>query len=233
MVESQPLGLSNTLGNLEIRVDEEHGGLRLAGCAVLLASFVAYLLLVAWIVPETGLIGGVFALLAAALTTRTIERILAHRWPSSRILTIRRQVIALENAGDVELSLNAENHINVLFWKFRVPRRTRVPKGWLVLALALEQDGSLLTLYTLIPPEALPDIPLHPLFTTLDKGKAGKGNEQGARTGPIDLHMAGRQRQLLEAESVRGERGAELSRESFCALIVYLQGNFNQWMPRE
>ena len=120
-------------------------------------------------------------------------------------------------------SLDPGENIAVLTWCFRVNRRARVPKGWYMVACALEQDERYLPVYTFMSPEDFSLLRASERFTLL------LGRKQRQQQG--DLRMAGQQKRLHSAEQVRWLQGGEMNREDFARYLGHLQQRFPDWMP--
>lgn len=210
-----------------LAVDTEHSSFRFAIVAIYIAfSIVIYLVLNA-IMPEANLniLAIIIALVISAVLTQQVERVLKARWPSGRILVIDHddKIMLMQNQ-QVQHEINAQQQINVLLWRFAITRRARVPKGWHMVACALEQDEHYLAVYTLISPDAFNALNADQRFTVL-VSKKDQAKQHGG-----DLRLAGEQRRLHLAESNRWVSGAEVSNDDFIAYIRYLQGQYPQWM---
>jgi len=101
--------------------------------------------------------------------------------------------------------------VNLLTWRFTVPRRGRVPKGYLCLAMQLLQDEQQITIYTFYDPKKLDRLEKVEAFTPLVSRRTLQEDR-------LNLRVAGQQRRLLQAEDERWQNGAELVPEDFAAL---------------
>lgn len=208
-------------------VDTEHNSFRFAIVAIYAVFTIIIYLILDAIMPEANLniIAGIIALVIAAVLTQQVERTLKARWPSGRVLAVNQadKIQILQN-DTVQHEVNGQQQVNVLLWRFTVSRRARVPKGWHMIACALEQDETYVPVYTLISPDAFDALKAEQHFTVLISPKE-QAKQQGG-----DLRLAGEQRRLHLAESNRWNSGAEVSNDDFIAYIRYLQGQYPQWM---
>ena len=141
-----------------------------------------------------------------------------------------RSTIKLIDRGG-EQKIDAEKQVNVLLWRFTIKRRSRVPKGWYMVACALQQvdqEETYLAVYTFMSPDAF-DALKTGHFTMLVSQKESEKSES-TRHGQ-DLRLMGEQRRLHAAESARWMNGAEMTNDDFINFIRQLQEQFPQWMP--
>lgn len=214
-------------GQLELPVDVEHGGIRAAGCGTFaVGSILGFFLLNLLGIPAVATAIG--SLVVGGLIANLMDRYLKENWSSGRVLLADAEQIILRQRDDVERELNPLQHVNVLAWRFEVPRTGRVRRGWYVLALALEQDGDYLAAYTFASPKTFEGMPHSDLFTRLDRKKRRKSKSESIR----EMKAAGEQRRLLEAESERGFNGAELTYEDFLQYLTFLHESYPKWMSR-
>jgi hypothetical protein len=136
--------------------------------------------------------------------------------------------IKLVRNAQVQSEVDPDQRVNVLLWHFKIGRRSRVKRGWLVVACALEQNDSYLAIYTFMPPEAFESKNYGPHFSLLQNIKEQK--EPGGRLSN-QMQVAGIQRRLHVAEKVRWMDGAEMTPDDFSAYLKTLQEYFPQWMP--
>lgn len=208
--------------SLILPVDPEHNALRLSIIAILVVSSIAGVVIFNTIIPGEGinLIAGILAFAAAVFLTWLAEKFLKGRWPSGRTIAIHENSIQLRSKGVVQQEIDASKHVNILFWRFKIKRGSRM-KGWFVVACALEQESNYLAVYTFISPEQVnaPEIAnrFKTLLPTKDSDK--------------DLRLAGEQRRLRVAEEHRWMQGAEMSKADFETFIARLQRQFPRWMP--
>lgn len=175
-------------------------------------------------VPFINLIAIGGAIVIAMLTTRGIESGMKRRWPSGRFFEIAGDKLRLGTGNRITRELDGAQHVNVMTWRFTITKRTRVAKGWYVVALALMQDDLYLPLYTFMSPEDFNALPLAEHFPVLSPAKT---KEQG------DLRLAGQQRRLRTAEYARWNEGAELTRADFDTVLAALREKFPAWMISE
>ncbi len=142
------------------------------------------------------------------------ERVLKRLWPSRRSLKVDETGLTLSKQAQTESTLNWRQHINVLAWRFTVPpRRGRIPKGWYCMACRLVQDEQAMTFYAFFPPDEAKALAHYDRFATLVSRKAWE------KATPAERLAMGDQARLHSAEMERWERGAELAREDFAALV--------------
>jgi hypothetical protein len=127
----------------------------------------------------------------------------------------------------VQDKINAQEPFSVLMWRFQTKKRSRVPKGWFVIACALEQNDTYLSVYTFASPGDAELLQKRFKFTTLASEK--EANAKDVRQD--SLRFAGEQRRLRLAETFRWNSGAEMSLADFETFIARLNGQFSQWMP--
>lgn len=210
--------------DLRLPVDPEHGFLRLVVMLTFVLSGVgSYVLLNILLaqVPFINLIAIGVAVVIAMLTTRGVESGLKRRWPSGRVFEIAGDTLRLAAGDRVMREIDGAQHVNVLTWRFTITKRTRVAKGWYVVALALMQDDLYLPLYTFMSPEDFNEFKLNEHFSVL---APSKGPEQP------DLRLAGQQRRLRTAEYARWNEGAELTKADFETALAAMQAKFPAWM---
>lgn len=209
-----------------IPVDAEHGGIRLAVVLVFIIGWIAAYIILSALISGAGL--NVVALLGGFAVayglTSVAERMLKRRWPSGRILKLDERGVSLVLRGQVQqaMMIGEDAVVNALLWRFETRRRSRVPKGWSVLALALERDETYLCVYTFMSPDQVRQFVDAEHFTVLksakDTPKSGAGRD--------DLLLAGEQRRLYLAEQQRWLNGAEMTRDDFQRYIDLLRQQF-------
>lgn len=210
--------------DLRVPVDPEHGLLRLIVMLTFVISGIgSYLLLNILLgdVPFINLIAIGLAIVIAMLTTRAVESGMKRRWPSGRYFEITGDKLRLGNGSRITREIDGSQHVNVMAWRFAINKRTRVPKGWYVVALAMMQDDLYLPLYTFMSPEDFDAMRSAEHFPVLTPSKT---KEQG------DLRLAGQQRRLRTAEYARWNEGAELTKADFDAVLEALREKFPTWM---
>ncbi len=210
-------------------VDPEHSAVRLAVIGLFIAGWALGFFVLNALISSEGL--NIIAILVsfalAALTTQQAERVLKRRWPSGRVLQAADGRVQIVQRGQVQQEIRTGQQVNALTWRFAIRRRSRVPKGWYMVACALEQDDVYIAVYTFMPPQAFEQLGAGGHFTPLISRK--ELNAGGAAQG--DLRMAGEQRRLHMAENARWNFGAEMTPDDFKRYVIWLQGRFPQWMP--
>lgn len=212
---------------LSIPVDREHGGLRLSLVAVFVVLWFIGFLIANAIISSAGfnIVAGIIAFGVAALGGRLIEPFLKERWPSGRFVEVDAQGVRLMKHNTAETEIRSNDGVSTMLWRFKVNRRARVPKGWFVVACALEQNDLYLPIYTFASPEQAEQLNKITRFTDLMNEKNANAVKQDS------LRVAGEQRRLRVAETHRWTDGAEMTFEDFQAYIERLNGQFPQWLP--
>ena len=207
-------------------VDREHGALRLSIVVVFISLWIITFLLLNTLIGAEGLsvIAIVVSFVATALLTQQAEKHMKTRWPSGRTIHIDGDKIKLAKKSEVQLTIDADQRVNVLLWRFKINRRSRVPKGWFMVACALEQDENYIPVYAFLSPNDYEDLSKSGQFKLLQSKK--ELEKQGS-----DIRLAGEQRRLHTAESIRWMNGAEMSPEDLKTFLTHLQERFPQWMP--
>lgn len=213
-------------------VDPEHGRLRLAVVIVFAISAVGGFLAIDALTPSVGLnilalIGG---FIVAYAVTALFERLLKQRWPSGRTVEVDASGVRMMQHGQVQQQISADKPTMTLMWRFQTKRRSRVPKGWFLLACALEQDDATVAVYTLMSPDQFKNLDKSERFKAL---KAKADPENATSRGRDDLLLAGEQRRLLQAENQRWQIGGELSADDFSAYLATVNTHFPQWIRSE
>jgi hypothetical protein len=210
--------------SLRFPVDADHGRLRFTVVLAFAAIWALGFFLISTLTDGGGfnllaILGGL--LLAYALTT-SIERWLRPRWPSGRAVELDDDGIRLVRRGSLEAAMRADEAVNPLHWRFQVARRSRVPKGWWMVACGLETEEQYLIVYTFMSPAQFESYDRAGLFTRL----VGK-KEQGK----TDLRLAGEQRRLRDAENYRWMYGAEMQSDDFMRYVEQVHTRYPEWMP--
>jgi hypothetical protein len=208
-------------------VDAEHTGFRLAIFGLFFLLSAAGYLLLSMVLPSEGL--NLFALIGGLLfgfvLSAYAERLLKVRWPSGRAIQIDPTGARTLNRGVIEKTVRADEPASILQWRFQTRRRTRVPKGWFVVACALEQDNNYLSVYTFMSPDDLKQFDSHNYFATLPSRKESQDKSKGRDA----LLLAGQQRRLMDAESHRWIDGAEMTAEDFKTCVTRITEQYPQW----
>jgi hypothetical protein len=215
--------------SLNLAVDSEHGALRLSVVLLFIATWIITYAIANALISSEGfnLIAIIIAFVTSALIARTSEKALQQRWPSGRNVEIDENGVRVLSKGAIQNDIHASEPFSVLLWRFQTKRRSRVPKGWFVIACALEQDDNYLAVYTFTSPELAETLQQKYRFTTLasEKDATAKDTRQDS------LRFAGEQRRLRLAETFRWNHGAEMSLEDFEQFLSRVDGQFSQWMP--
>lgn len=153
-----------------------------------------------------------------------IERGLKRLIPSRRSALLTSEALTVSDrrrrpARDV--CIDWGRTVNVTAWRFTVQRRTRVPKGWFLMALHLLQDEEEVILYTFMPPREAEAVVGYRNFVRLRPRRETQSN--------TDLSAVAEQRRLLKLEDARWNDGAEIAREDFCAMLSVLQRRVPGW----
>ncbi len=209
-------------------VDPEHAALRLT---VIVSFFVVLMLsyiIMSIILPQEGfnLLGVVVGLGVATVTIQVIDAAFKRRWPSGRTLEIDEQGVRLALRGETQHEISSGDTVQALMWRFEIQRRARAPKGWYVVALALNQGDVYVPVYTFMSPQDFQAMPLNQLYTPLSKDKplAEAAN---------DFRAAGYERRLRSAENARWSAGAEIDKANFNAYMDTLRRRYPQWLTRD
>ena len=217
------------LPGLEIQVDKEHSGVRLVGCLTFLFGVIGSYLIINTFAPNGGLLTIGAALAIAVGLTYTADYLGKTYWPSNRAIQFLDDMIVLVKGDQVQGEIDAGQSVNLLQWHFEAKRHPRVPKGWYVVANALEQDGEFIVSYSIASPTDFQALPLSRLSTRFERKRRKKGKQEDAP----DLRAAGSQRRIALAEFHRGELGAEMSLEDYHAYLDYLADTYTAWMPKD
>ena len=211
---------------LTFTVDPEHAGIRLITIVLFLGG------LVFWYLVVSLLLGGGFNLIAVIAafvltygTTTVVEKQLKEKWPSGREITVSEEAVQILKKDKVQRSVDPQQQVNVLLWRFPVKRRTKVPKGWYVVSIALEQEGEYIPSYTFMSSEDFRQIEYSEQYVELVSKKELEKSKNR------DMRLAGQQRRLHIAENERWIDGTEMTPEQYSQYIDYLKSHFPKWMP--
>lgn len=202
-------------------IDPEPFTLRLTLVGVLIFTVIAsYILINRFIDAGSFSIIGLFgAIIVSAGVLYLIESPLKKNWPTKRFVTLKDDTIHVKDGEKIEREIDPQQQVNVFTWYFIVERRSRVPKGHYVIAIALEQDDLYIPVYTIMSPAEYETSALE--FDKL-QSKKKMGN---------DLRVAGQLRRLHMAEAARGLDGVEMLPEDFLTYHQTLKAKYNRWMP--
>ncbi len=206
-----------------IPVDVEHGAIRVLLPVLAIGGFIAGFFLTTWLIntlnidTASGCVAFLVGLGLAAFATLTGNRLLARLFPGGRSLCLGPDTLEFRDrkrSGTASVTIDWNQRINVLAWRFTVPRTTvRAQKGWYMLGIQLLQDDAVLSLYTFMSPQEAALVPHYDTFKPLLPRTAVQNNE-------ISLRDLAEQRRLLQAEDERWQHGAEVQRADFAALIA-------------
>jgi hypothetical protein len=212
----------------KIPVDADHGGIRLLVVLAFIAAGIGGYALVNAVIPNAGisLLAILSALFIAWAASQLTETLLRGRWKSGRYLVLQTGAVQLTRRTTIEMGIQDEQPVQVLMWRFVVKQRARVPRGWIMLACALEQNDVYLPIYTFVSPEHFDQVPHNERFAALISKKDAPKTSTAR-----DVVLSGQQRRLYVAEQHRWMDGAEVTRDDFMDYLDFLQGNFSRWMP--
>ncbi|RMG75606.1 MAG: hypothetical protein D6711_06190 [Chloroflexi bacterium] len=210
----------------EFLIDPEPAGLRLAVVAAFFIGFIGGFAVLSTVfsLGACSLIGIFGGLGVATVLTLVTENVLRRVWKSNRRLVVENDRLAFEFGGKPMRAIKPGGQVNVLAWRFATKRRTRVPKGWYMVAINFEQDDVYLPVFTLMSPEAFDALPFKDIFFELTGTRRDLEKEQ-------DLRLAGQKRRILMAETARGIDGVEMLNEDFMRFVLYMRETFSTWMP--
>ncbi|MCY4466404.1 MAG: hypothetical protein OXE46_12795 [Chloroflexi bacterium] len=212
--------------DLVFEVDREHSGVRLLGCFLFLFGSIASYFVLSSLFSNGGLLAVGAALAIAVALTYLGDHLAKRYWPSNRVIQFADDMIQLLKSEQLQGAIHGGSTVNLLMWHFEAKRHPRVPKGWYVVANALEQDGEMIVSYSIASPTDFEALPLSRLSVKFQKKKRKKGEEQ-------NLREAGVQRRIAQAEFHRGELGAELTLDDYHAYLDYLADTYTSWMPKD
>jgi hypothetical protein len=174
------MNITTTDSTLSIPVDREHGALRFSLVVIFIVVAAITFAIANALIPSEGfdIIAGIIALAVAALGARLLEPILKERWPSGREVQLDHEGARLKYRDRIEEEIKSNDAVSVLLWRFKVKRRGRVPKGWYVIACALEQNDNYLPIYTFASPEQSDALNKSARFTELLGEKSLKNVKQ-------------------------------------------------------
>jgi len=217
---------SQELENLRLQVDREHSGLRLGMVGLFFAILVIAFLITNVLISSEGfnILAGLIAFAIAAVVTRLSDPLLKRLWPSKRSLQLDANGARMMFNDKIQSEIHAEATANVHYWSFKIPRRGRMPRGWYVVACALQQDDTYLAVYSFASPSQTEQLQKLKQFTELHSDKS-KGSAAKAES----LRLAGEQRRLRLAEEHRWHDGGELTATDFETFIKRLNELYTRW----
>lgn len=210
---------------LSYAVDREHNALRFGVAALFVIICVVTFVVINAALPSAGfnIIAGIIAVVVAAIAGRFIEPLLKTRWPSGRKVEVDSQGVRLTSRDKLQVEAKSTEDAVVLRWRFVIPRRSRMPKGWFVVACAIVQDDSYLPVYAFASPQQAETLSQITRFSDLTSSK------DSSKSGGDSLRVAGEQRRLRLAEQHRWNDGAEMTFEDFEHLVAHLNTHFALW----
>jgi len=214
---------------LHITVDTEHGGIRAAGCFTFMLGTIISFVILQNIFVNGGLLVGFASVLIGLGLTYFSDTMLKRYWPSTRAIQVKDDAILITNNNKIELHIDPNQTVNLIMWHFEAPKHPRVPKGWYVIANALEQEGTFIASYSIASPDDFVKLPLSKHSIKFERKKKDKKDNNSSTR---DLRAAGQQRRIEEAEFHRGEFGAELKLVDYNLYIDHLMIHFPTWMPQ-
>lgn len=208
-------------------VDSEHSGLRISIVFIFIAIWAAIFILLNLLIASEGvnILALIISFAVTALVTQQVEKLLKTRWPSGRTVQVAPQQVQIVRKNQVQHEIDPTQRVNVLLWRFKIARRSRVPKGWYMVACALEQEDHYIPVYTFMSPGDFDKLNASAHFPLLQSRK------ELEKEGRENMRLAGEQRRLHTAENIRWMEGAEMNTDDFKQFILRLQEQFPQWMP--
>jgi len=213
-------------------LDREHGGIRAVVLLIFFAAGIGTFVITGALIMDSGLdlLSVILGLAAGFGAAWLAERRLKQVWPSGRTLTIAPGGVTLARRGQTEAHMAADNAVTALRWTFRIARRARVPKGWSLMAVALETDERPLIVYTLLSPKQVSAFARYDQFNVLVARKEAAKAAASPLRGYAELRVGGDQRRLREAEMLRWDLGAEMLPDDFAAYYDLLHIHFPDWV---
>jgi hypothetical protein len=220
------MNASQEIEKLELQVDREHSGLRLGMVGLFVIILVIVFLIANTLISSEGfnLLAGIVAFAVAAIVTRLSDPLLKRTFPSKRSLQLDANGARMVLDDQIQSDIRADGTANVHYWSFKIPRRGRMPRGWFVVACALQQDDTYLAVYTFASPAQTEHLKKLKQFAELHSEK-GKNSAAKAES----LRLAGEQRRLRLAEEHRWHGGGELTTEDFETFINRLNELYVRW----
>jgi hypothetical protein len=225
-IDKSPVEEKTKNGEFRAPLDPIHGGLKMAELGSFFGGGFLGFLGTSLLLPNFAPIAALVALGVGAGSSIGLGRYLKTRWPSGRELVADTERIALTKHGKNEQVIDAQQQVNVLTWYFDVKKdHPRARKGWHLLGLALEQDDTMIVIYTAIAPKEFEKLPLAKAFSKLER----KSNEKPTQSAS-GMRRAGEQRRLYEAEIIRQMEGGDIDSAQFIEFLDFLQANYPRWM---
>lgn len=215
---------------LVIPVDREHSAMRLTIVITFIALWVISFIIASTVIPNEGisLLAVLIGFGVAYGVTALLERILKTRWPSGRVVRVDHAGVKLLKNTELQQEMLSEDPVGSRLWSFKITKRARVPKGWSMLACALEYENQFLTVYTFMSPSEVESFDRDERFKKLIAKRKGTSDADARE----DLRVAGEQRRLRDAENHRWMFGAEMLPADFIAYVNQLKTRFPEWMTQ-
>lgn len=212
--------------SLQLHVDPEHNGVRLGMVGLFVAILVITFVVANALISSDGfnILAGLIAFGLAAIITRFADPVVKRLLPSKRLLSLDASGAKLTKSDKVEAAISADTTANIYYWKFKIPRRGRMPRGWFVVACALQQEDTYIAMYTFASPAQTEWLSKMKNFTELHSEKT-----KGSAASTDSLRLAGEQRRLRVAEEHRWHDGGELTVADFETFIKRLNELYVRW----
>jgi len=210
-----------------IPVDREHSAMRLTIIVIFISTWIIGFFIASAIIPNEGvsLLAVIIGFFVAYGASALLERFLKTRWPSGRVVQIDSGGVKLLKKGVLQQEMLSEDPVENRLWFFTINKRARVPKGWSMLACALEYESQYLTIYTFMSPAQMETFPAASQFKKLIAPRKGKCDDDARE----DLRIAGEQRRLRDAENHRWMFGAEMLPDDFINYMTRIKTQFPEW----
>jgi hypothetical protein len=153
-----------------------------------------------------------------------IESVLKRLIPSRRSAVLSDDALVIRDQRHTPPRITRiawDRTVNVKAWRFTVPHRSRVQKGWYCMAVHLVQDEEEAVFYAFMPPKEAETAIGYSRFVRLRPRQETRSS--------TDLNMVAEQRRLLKLEDARWNDGAEISREDFKALLESFRQHVPNW----
>jgi hypothetical protein len=213
-------------GEFRAALDPIHGGIKVAELGSFFGGGFLGFLATSLLLPNFAPIAALVALGVGAGSSIGLGRYLKTRWPSGRELVADAERIVLTKHEKIEAVIDPQQQVNVLSWYFEVKKdHPRARKGWHLLGLALEQDDTMIVIYTAVSPKDFENLPLAKEFSKLERKNPEKPTQSAS-----GMRRAGEQRRLYEAEVIRQMEGGDMDSEKFIMFLDFLQAHYPRWM---
>lgn len=229
-VNKTPIEEKSKVDSLRITVDPIHGGLRMAVFGSFIGAGVLTFGAGVALIPNGLGLAILLSMASAAGASMGIENFLKDKWTSGREFVADGERIALTKESKIESVIDAQQHVNVLTWRFEIKKDSpRAKKGWQLLGLGLEQDDNFVVIYTAADPDDFKEMTLSKHFTKLEKENKS-ARKSSALASASGMRRAGEQKRLYEGEVIRQIIGGDMQYEDFVNTLSFLQVNYPRWM---